>query len=131
MSDMAKEQEAGSDVGTAIDDGDEYGNEKEKEPRTIEGSTIVVPVPTSRLHVLGSKADEAAALATKFGGNKLDPIEAERVRRKIDRHILPLMMFLYMIQFLDKTTLGYSAVLGLTKDTNMTVSRTTTEMVHT
>lgn len=124
MSDMVIEKETGSEVGTGIEVGNEYANEKEKEPPVMKGSTTVVPVTTNGMgmHVLGLKADKAAALAAKFAGHTLDPIEAKRVRRKIDWHVLPLMMFLYLLQFLDKTTLGYSAVLGLKEDTNMDVS---------
>ncbi|EJD04818.1 membrane transporter, partial [Fomitiporia mediterranea MF3/22] len=40
-------------------------------------------------------------------------------RRKIDWHILPLMCILYLIQFMDKTTLGSSAILGLKTDTHL------------
>ena len=31
--------------------------------------------------------------------------------------LLPLMFTTYMLQYLDKVTLGYAAVLGLQKDT--------------
>jgi ACS family allantoate permease-like MFS transporter len=43
----------------------------------------------------------------------LDPEESLRIRRKIDKHIMPLMCILYLIQFMDKTTLGSSAILGI------------------
>lgn len=58
-------------------------------------------------HVSTTAVDTAAALVS---GNdiELDPEEAKRIRRKIDRHIMPLMCILYWIQFMDKTTLGMS-----------------------
>ncbi|KAH8111692.1 MFS general substrate transporter [Phellopilus nigrolimitatus] len=56
------------------------------------------------------EVDEAAQLATQ---EDIDPAEALRIRRKIDKHILPLMCILYWIQFMDKTTLGSSAILGI------------------
>jgi len=46
-----------------------------------------------------------------------------RIRRKIDRHILPLMCTLYLIQFMDKTTLGSSAILGIQKATHLTTNQ--------
>ncbi|KAF7345820.1 MFS general substrate transporter [Mycena venus] len=54
---------------------------------------------------------------------ELDPAEALRVRKKIDRHILPLMCTLYWIQFMDKTTLGNSAILGITEATHLTTNQ--------
>ncbi|KAF7525686.1 hypothetical protein PCG10_004677 [Penicillium crustosum] len=35
--------------------------------------------------------------------------------RKIDWHILPVMFIAYMLQFLDKTALGYTAIFGIQK----------------
>ncbi|KZP29608.1 MFS general substrate transporter [Athelia psychrophila] len=59
-----------------------------------------------------SEVDTAAKLAAGVHG-PLDPVEAQRIRRKIDVHILPMMCILYWIQFMDKTTLGSAAILGI------------------
>ncbi|KAK0484054.1 major facilitator superfamily domain-containing protein [Armillaria novae-zelandiae] len=58
-----------------------------------------------------SEADVAAQFATE--SDSLDPKEAARLRRKIDKHILPLMCLLYLMTFADKTTLGQSSILGI------------------
>ncbi|KAK4865555.1 hypothetical protein LT330_009343 [Penicillium expansum] len=39
--------------------------------------------------------------------------------RKIDWHILPVMFTAYMLQFLDKTALGYTAIFGIQKSLNL------------
>jgi len=52
----------------------------------------------------------------------VDPEESLRIRRKIDRHIMPLMCILYWIQFMDKTTLGSAAILGIKTDTHLTTN---------
>ncbi|KAF7346810.1 MFS general substrate transporter [Mycena sanguinolenta] len=66
--------------------------------------------------------DTAAGLVYGEHG-ELDPAEALRVRRKIDHHILPLMCVLYWMQFMDKTTLGSSAILGITQSTHITTNQ--------
>ncbi|KAK5994121.1 putative transporter [Cladobotryum mycophilum] len=43
----------------------------------------------------------------------------KRVLRKIDLHILPIILFVYCLQSLDKTTLSYASVFGLIEDTNL------------
>ncbi|EIW80168.1 MFS general substrate transporter [Coniophora puteana RWD-64-598 SS2] len=58
------------------------------------------------------EVDTGAQLAAGFTG-ELDPEEALRIRKKIDWHILPLMFMLYWVQFMDKTTLGSAAILGI------------------
>ncbi|KAK8128090.1 hypothetical protein PG984_009198 [Apiospora sp. TS-2023a] len=45
--------------------------------------------------------------------------EARRVLRKIDWHILPLLMGTYMLQFLDKSSINFAVVFGLKKGTNL------------
>ena len=42
-----------------------------------------------------------------------------RVLRRIDLRILPLILFTYCLQSLDKTTLSYASVFGLLEDTNL------------
>ncbi|KAJ5370979.1 uncharacterized protein N7496_007071 [Penicillium cataractarum] len=49
--------------------------------------------------------------------------EEKAVLRKIDRVILPFMCFVFFLQYLDKQSLSYAAVFGLTQDLNMTNSQ--------
>lgn len=49
----------------------------------------------------------------------VDIREARRVLRKIDCHILPLLMGTYMLQFLDKSSINFAVVFGLKKGTNL------------
>ncbi|KAI0066397.1 MFS general substrate transporter [Artomyces pyxidatus] len=51
----------------------------------------------------------------------LDKTEELRIRRKIDKHVLPLMCS--AIQFMDKTTLGSSAILGIRTATHLTTNQ--------
>ncbi|KAF4572524.1 hypothetical protein EYR36_007031 [Pleurotus pulmonarius] len=68
------------------------------------------------------EVDTGAALVSA-GDTELDPAEALRIRKKIDRNILPLMCILYWIQFMDKTTLGSSAILGIREATHLTTNQ--------
>jgi hypothetical protein len=45
--------------------------------------------------------------------------ENAAVLRKIDLHLLPLLMWVYMIQFADKTSLNYASVMGIRDDTHL------------
>ncbi|KAG1740652.1 MFS general substrate transporter [Suillus lakei] len=57
-----------------------------------------------------SEVDTGAQLVAGLTST-LSPDEALRIRRKIDRHIMPLMCG--EIQFMDKITLGSAAILGI------------------
>ncbi|WWD22552.1 hypothetical protein CI109_107045 [Kwoniella shandongensis] len=85
-----------------------------------EAQTKVLPVGETdgAHHVQLDDVDEAAAFVAGFKG-EITPEMAARVRRKCDRHLLPLMMILYFVQFTDKTTLGSSSILGIRKDTHL------------
>ncbi|TDL27046.1 MFS general substrate transporter [Rickenella mellea] len=66
------------------------------------------------------QVDTAAELSA---GADVSPEDAARIRRKIDKHILPLMCILYWIQFMDKTTLGSAAILGIKKTAHLSTNQ--------
>lgn len=64
--------------------------------------------------------DEAGDLAAKaLTSGPLDPELSKRVLRKIDMYILPFLCITYALQFIDKTSLGYSSVYGIIDDNNL------------
>uniref|UniRef100_A0A8H7KCG2 Major facilitator superfamily (MFS) profile domain-containing protein n=1 Tax=Bionectria ochroleuca TaxID=29856 RepID=A0A8H7KCG2_BIOOC len=48
-----------------------------------------------------------------------DAMDINALRRKIDWHIVPLMLACYLMQFLDKVILNYAAVMGLRQDLDL------------
>ncbi|KAH7318064.1 allantoate permease [Stachybotrys elegans] len=64
--------------------------------------------------------DKAAQFLKEAGHTVVvTPADNRRVLRKIDLRILPLILFVYCLQSLDKTTLSYASVFGLIEDTNL------------
>ena len=61
-------------------------------------------------------ADRAFEL---IGDNRvtLTDEDNKRIRRKTDRVILAILVWVYFLQILDKSVLGYGATFGLQKDT--------------
>ncbi|KAF5573951.1 DAL5-Allantoate ureidosuccinate permease [Fusarium pseudoanthophilum] len=49
----------------------------------------------------------------------MTPGEERKLVRKIDLHLMPLMFVLYLFQYLDKTSLGYTAIMGILQDANL------------
>ncbi|KUJ09597.1 putative vitamin H transporter [Mollisia scopiformis] len=45
--------------------------------------------------------------------------EEKLILRKIDVHLMPFMFVTYMLQYLDKITLGYTAVMGIQADIHL------------
>lgn len=62
--------------------------------------------------------DPAMAVA---GGEiqHFSPEEERSVLRKIDMYILPLMCWIYAIQFADKISLNYASLMGIREDTHL------------
>lgn len=48
-----------------------------------------------------------------------DPVRLKKLVRKIDMVMVPLLATVYFLQFLDKTTLSYTAVMGIRTDTHL------------
>ncbi|TDZ16785.1 putative transporter [Colletotrichum orbiculare MAFF 240422] len=70
------------------------------------------------------RRDAAAELLGKSGTSPehriiVSPADSDRILRRIDLYILPLMLGVYFLQGIDKSTLAYASVFGLIEDTNL------------
>nr|GAT56421.1 MFS general substrate transporter [Mycena chlorophos] len=76
-------------------------------------------------HMVSVRTEEVDTGAALVAGktDELDATEAARILRKIDWHILPLMCILYWIQFMDKTTLGSAAILGIEQAAHLSTNQ--------
>jgi hypothetical protein len=63
--------------------------------------------------------DKAAELLANNDRITVSCEENKRVLRKIDLVILPILLSVYFLQSLDKTTLSYASVFGLIDDANL------------
>lgn len=63
--------------------------------------------------------DKAAELVASEGRIFVSADDNKRVLRKIDLVILPLLLSIYALQSLDKTSLTYASVFGLIQDTHL------------
>lgn len=65
------------------------------------------------------RGDRALAI---IGSERVDMTEEDnkRIRRKTDKTILVILIWVYFLQILDKSVLGYGAIFGLQKDTGLT-----------
>ena len=61
----------------------------------------------------------AAEIAVEGQAILDDPVRRRKLLRKIDFTICPLLACVYFLQFLDKTTLSYTAVMGIRTDTHL------------
>ena len=61
----------------------------------------------------------AAEIAEEGNAILEDPVQLKKLIRKIDLTIAPLLAAVYFLQFLDKTTLSYTAVMGIRTDTHL------------
>ena len=74
----------------------------------------------SSLRADNGHTDNAAIVIREAGHNVVLTHENnKRVLRKIDTHLLPVILAIYFLQALDKATLAYASVFGLVKDTNL------------
>ncbi|KAG8896330.1 hypothetical protein FRB99_008936 [Tulasnella sp. 403] len=58
----------------------------------------------------------AESLSVGVFENYFDAEEDRRVLRKIDWHVIPYVSFLYLLSFLDRSTMGNAKVVGLVSD---------------
>lgn len=84
----------------------------------------ISPAPDSPAAVTSSPAnsadlDDEYHLYKRSDEQDFDHAEAKRVLRKIDIRIIPILILIYMMQYLDKNGINYASVYGLQKGTNL------------
>lgn len=70
---------------------------------------------------MDTRGQDKAGLFLQQAGYQVivTPEDDKRIVQKIDLRLLPIILFVYCLQSLDKTTLSYASVFGLIKDTNL------------
>lgn len=94
-------------------------------PSTAGDLKVGAPVEELSIEELPVKVakDADAALSFSLGETiTYDEVENKRIRRTIDRHVIPWMFLTFMVQYFDKTLLSYASVMGIIEDTNLTSS---------
>lgn len=60
--------------------------------------------------------DEVAKYANATGDIVITEEENKRLKRLIDRRVLPIMVFTYFLQALDKGTMSFTSIMGIRED---------------
>jgi ACS family allantoate permease-like MFS transporter len=66
--------------------------------------------------IKGQKADEGYDLFEEANTAMFTPEQGKAVRTKIDRHLLPLMCFLYGLNYVDKVAMGWAVLFDFRAD---------------
>ncbi|KAK7721482.1 hypothetical protein SLS63_009596 [Diaporthe eres] len=82
-----------------------------------DGSEVAVP------KLLDRYADESYKLLSQVKVEPPTPEEAERIRKKCVRWVIPFICLGYHLMYVDKQTLGNSSILGIIDDTNLTTEQ--------
>jgi predicted MFS family arabinose efflux permease len=82
-------------------------NEKAEKVEVTEGSTVASPDVDKAWKFLDGHREAETT------------VDIDKLRHKIDLHIVPVMFLCYTMQFLDKVILNYSAVMGISKDLHL------------
>ncbi|KAH8429218.1 uncharacterized protein LDX57_006885 [Aspergillus melleus] len=78
------------------------------------------PQPTADIEAKETAQSETMPVEKEPGTTDiLGPEEEKKLVRKIDFHLMPLLIVSYGLQYLDKTSLAYSAILGIREDLNL------------
>jgi hypothetical protein len=66
-----------------------------------------------------SRLDETYEAYKENRGIEIDPAEAKKTLRKIDVRIVPILFFIYLLQYLDKNGINYASAFGFIEATKL------------
>lgn len=67
-------------------------------------------------HTDFGRLDKEVAKYASAVAVEISPEENKRLKRLIDRRVLPIMIFTYFLQALDKGTMSFASIMGLQED---------------
>lgn len=67
-------------------------------------------------HINYDRIDSELAKYANATAIEISPEENKRLKKLIDRRVLPIMVFTYFLQALDKGTMSFASIMGLRKD---------------
>jgi hypothetical protein len=67
-------------------------------------------------HMNYDRVDQELAKYANAVAIEISPEENARLKRLIDRRVLPVMVFTYFLQALDKGTMSFASIMGIRKD---------------
>jgi hypothetical protein len=66
-----------------------------------------------------SQLDDTYEAYKNNQGVEYDPVEAKKTLRKIDSRIVPILFFIYLLQYLDKNGINYASAYGFIEGTKL------------
>jgi len=108
-------------MATPVDSEKPFAGLDGRHPSSAENGTVAVVDLFNADEALAFLTDHPRAIHIAMEGNTIleDPAQLKRLVRKIDFTIAPLLASVYFLQYLDKTTLSYAAVMGIRTDTHL------------
>lgn len=70
-------------------------------------------------HVRIEKVDEDVRKYMASDAIEIDESTSKRLKKLIDRRVLPVMVITYFLQALDKGTISFASIMGIQEDTNL------------
>ena len=96
----------------------EHGGHRAPSPVNLEERRRA-SVAAEKIFKHSHDADEAMKAFESGEIIEIDEATNKRLLKIIDRNLIPLMCFVYGLNYLDKTTLSYASVMGIKKDINL------------
>ncbi|KAJ6443511.1 ATP-dependent RNA helicase dbp3 [Purpureocillium lavendulum] len=85
---------------------------------TMAGDAGLTPEPASE-KVENNQVEGDAAAVAAASEYVIDPAIEKRVVRKLDLHVVPMVMALYLLAFLDRSNVGNARIAGMDKDLDL------------
>jgi hypothetical protein len=79
---------------------------------------VVQPSPTVASET-SSRLDDTYEAYKSNRGIEVDPAEIKKTLRKIDTRIVPILFFIYLLQYLDKNGINYASAFGFIEGTKL------------
>jgi hypothetical protein len=87
-------------------------------PSTDKDVEVVHPSLTA-VSETSSRLDDTYEAYKNNRDIEVDPLEHKKTLRKIDTRVVPILFFIYLLQYLDKNGINYASAFGFIEGTKL------------
>ncbi|KAF2477312.1 MFS transporter [Lindgomyces ingoldianus] len=95
------------------------GNDAKADIAQVERVMSTTDEPFEKDHMNYDRVDQELAKYAHATRIEISPEENKRLKRMIDKRVLPIMVFTYFIQALDKGTMSFASIMGIREDAKL------------
>ena len=110
-------------VDISLQHGGTLANDSKKQEDAVQVERVLSPDEQKRDHMDFNRVDKELAKYTNDERVEICEADSKRLKKMIDKRVLTIMIITYFVQALDKGTMSFTSIMGITRDVHISATQ--------